>query len=337
MLQVRQTLETNHVHPDISPAEIWQEHSAKLEGQGYRSRLVSICHVRELQAELEEQHQLSRFDPGFYHERLANFEYRPAGDFPEARSLIIVAYPHPQTRLFFTWQGKQVPLIIPPTYLHGGQEDRNIRDSLAAALHPYGYRVSEAFLPIKLLAVRSGLGAYGKNNVCYVEGLGSFVRLVAFYSDLPCSAEPWRELQMMEACQTCSACARKCPTGAITAERFLLHAERCITYWNEKPGDVDFPAWLDPAWHNCLVGCLTCQLICPQNRDCPPGSRDGAIFSEEETACLLQRISLDRLPRALAEKIVQFDLVDYLEILPRNVPVLLKETRVDAAVQGHVV
>jgi epoxyqueuosine reductase len=82
-----------------------------------------------------------------------------------------------------------------------------------------------------------------------------------------------------------------------------------------------------------LIGCLTCQLICPQNKNFLPGSQDGAVFSQEETAWLLRRISLDRLPVALAEKIVQFDLVDYLEILPRNVPVLLKKTEVNPAAQ----
>ena len=326
-------MDTNNTHPGIPPAEIWQRLSANLEGQGYRSRLVSICHVSELQTGLEKYHQASCFDPGFYHERLVNFEYHLAIDFQETLSLIIVAYPHPQTRVFFTWQNRLVPLIIPPTYLHGSRDDKHVQNLVAVILQPYGYLIADASLPIKLLAVRSGLGAYGKNNVCYVEELGSFVRLVAFYSDLPCSADSWREPQMMEACQTCSACVLKCPTGAITAKRFLLHAERCITYWNEKPGDIDFPAWLDPTWSNCLVGCLICQLICPQNKNFLPGSQDGAVFSQEETAWLLRRISLDRLPVALAEKIVQFDLVDYLEILPRNVPVLLKKTKVNPAAQ----
>jgi epoxyqueuosine reductase len=304
-----------------------------LEELGCRGCTVPIRHLSDLREKLEESYRLALFDEEFYQERLTGFVFSPPDHLREAQSIMIVAYPHPQTRVTFTWNGKPVRLIIPPTYLYDTEGDRRIQELLATTLEPMGYHVTEASLPKKLLAGCSGLGSYGKNNICYVDGMGSFVRLAAFYSDFPCEEDSWREPQMMKACQTCSACVRKCPTGAITPERFLLHAERCITYWNEKPGDIDFPAWLDPTWYNCLVGCLTCQLICPQNKNFLPGSQDGAVFSQEETAWLLRRISLDRLPAALAEKIVQFDLVDYLEILPRNLPVLLKKTEVNPAAQ----
>jgi epoxyqueuosine reductase len=184
--------------------------------------------------------------------------------------------------------------------------------------------VVEALLPKKLLAVCSGLGAYGKNNICYVDGMGSFIRLAAFYSDLPCEEDIWREPQMMDACQRCSACINKCPTGAIPQDRFLLRAERCITYHNEKPGHVPFPAWLDPAWHNCLVGCMTCQRICPKNKDFLHKVEDGATFSQEETAILLKGVAFDQLPDAMMEKLVRFDLVEFLDIFPRNLSVYLE-------------
>jgi len=37
-------------------------------------------------------------------------------------------------------------------------------------------------VPIDRLAVRGGLATYGRNNVTYVPGMGSFHRLSAFYS-----------------------------------------------------------------------------------------------------------------------------------------------------------
>ena len=128
---------------------------------------------------------------------------------------------------------------------------------------------------------------------------------------------------MMERCQTCQACLRNCPTGAITGERFLLHAERCITFHNEEPGDVPFPAWMDPSWHNCLVGCLHCQSICPENKDVLAWIEDGAEFTAHETALLLDGVSLDRLPATTAEKLQHWDLVDLVDVLPRNLKVLL--------------
>jgi epoxyqueuosine reductase len=172
--------------------------------------------------------------------------------------------------------------------------------------------------------VHSGLGAYGKNNICYVDGMGSFHRPVAFYSDFPCQEDNWQEVHMMEACQRCSACLRKCPTGAITSERFLLHAERCITFRNEKPGDVPFPKWIDPSWHNCLVGCLDCQAICPQNRDVLQWIDAGAEFSQEETALFLEGVPLDQLPAATVKKLQHFDMVEYLDLFPRNLRVFFE-------------
>ena len=119
---------------------------------------------------------------------------------------------------------------------------------LAEVLESGGYRAAKAVLPKKLLAVRSGLAAYGKNNITYVPGMGSFHGLVAVFSDLPAPEGTWRDAEMMEACHKCAACRRHCPTGAIDADRFLLRAERCLTFHNEKPVDVPFPGWIDAAW-----------------------------------------------------------------------------------------
>jgi len=96
---------------------------------------------------------------------------------------------------------------------------------------------------------------------------GQFFGLVAVYFDLPAQEDNWREPQMREICRNCSACLRHCPVSAIISERFLLRAELCITFHNEKPSDVPFLAWMDPSWHNCLMGCLHCQRVCPQNRE----------------------------------------------------------------------
>jgi epoxyqueuosine reductase len=215
-----------------------------------------------------------------------------------------------------------MPLIVPPTYVHWQETNKQVEGLLTEILGPRGYRVAQATLPVKLLAVRSGLGAYGKNNICYVPGMGSFHRLAAFCSDLSCQEDNWQESQMMESCQNCSACLRNCPTGAITSERFLLHAERCITFHNERGGDFPFPAWLDPSWHNCLVGCLYCQRVCPQNKDFLKWVEEGAEFSQEETALLLEGVPSHQLSAATVSKLGQLDLMEYLDALPRNLSAL---------------
>jgi len=322
----------------------------QLEEWGYKGRVVSIQHLGDLQEEIEGRYKQGLFDEEFYQEWLTGFAFSPPDSLPEARSMIVVAVPQPQTRVTFTWDGERMRFIIPPTYFEQGTENR-VRELLARVLKPAGYRVAEAVLPKKLLAVRSGLAAYGKNNISYVPGMGSFHGLLAVYSDLPAQEDHWQEPQVMESCQNCSACLRHCPVGAIpsaapfdpstglragsaqgklrtgTSERFLLHAERCITFHNEKPGDVPFPAWIDPSWHNCLVGCLHCQRVCPENREFLHWVEEGVEFSQEETALLLQGLALDQLPPATAKKLEQFDMVELLDILPRNLDVFLKYVR----------
>jgi epoxyqueuosine reductase len=304
----------------------------------------------DLQEEIEGHYRQGLLDEEFYQEWLTRFVFSPPDSLPEARSMIVVAVPQPQTRVTFTWacpeprpersrrgsrrDGELLRFIIPPTYFEQGTENR-VRELLARVLEPAGYRVAKAVLPKKLLAVRSGLAAYGKNNLSYVPGMGSFYGLIVVYSDLPAQEDNWREPQMMEICRDCSACLRHCPVGAIPStplrtdpsERFLLRAERCITFHNEKPGDVPFPAWIDPSWHNCLIGCFHCQRVCPQNREFLHWIEEGVEFSQEETALLLQGVALDQLPPATAKKLEQSDMVDLLEVFPRNLDVFLKYVR----------
>jgi epoxyqueuosine reductase len=217
-------------------------------------------------------------------------------------------------------------VLVPPTYLHAEEIDQQVEDLLANALATWGYRVARANVPKKLLSVRSGLGRYGRNNVSYVPDTGSFHRLVAFHSDMPCQDADWTEPQMLELCETCRACLRGCPTEAISMERFLVQAERCLTFHNEKPGDVPFAAWISPSAHNCLVGCLRCQRVCPENRGVLDWVEDGEEFSEDETAEILEGLPREDLSAPVVKKLQRDTLMDDLEILPRNLRALLSAT-----------
>jgi len=301
-----------------------EELLSRLEERGYKGRIVPIQHLADLQEEIEGNYRQGLFDEEFYQKLLTWLAFSPSDSLPGARSLIVVAIPQPQFRVVFTWNGEKLPFFIPPTYVAYGETNKQVEELLAGILGPEGYHVARAAPPQKLLAVRSGLGVYGKNNICYIPGMGSFHRLAAFCSDLPCLEDRWQEPQMLERCQTCSACLRNCPTGAITSKRFLLRAERCITFHNEKAGDIPFPAWLDPSWHNCLVGCLDCQRICPQNKEFLEWVKEGVEFSPEETALILEGVPCDQLPAETATKWKQLGLDEDYDIFPRNLRVLLR-------------
>jgi len=146
-----------------------------LEEAGYGGKSVAIEHLGELESEIMGRRRNGLLDPELYEAYLASFDFTCHRKFKNARSLIIVSAPQPQVRLFFVWQEQAYPVIIPPTYSFG--TDKKVADLVKTHLNPRGYRLQKVRLPEKLLAVRSGLARYGKNNITYVAGMGSFHRI----------------------------------------------------------------------------------------------------------------------------------------------------------------
>ena len=304
--------------------EIIQNFYKSLEMKAYKGKIVSAEHIPELRQTVTNYHDQNLLDPDFYEEYKPYFEFEPNVDLAELKSLFIISVPQPQFEAIFCWNNKKISLLIPPTYLYGLKLINKLTAFLTEILNPAGYNIAYATLPQKTLAVRSGLAEYGRNNITYVSGMGSFHRLTTFYSDFPTDEDNWQDLQMMDMCKECSACTRKCPTRAIPTDRFLLRAERCITFHNEQPGDIPFPDWIDLKWHNCLVGCLHCQMVCPANKKVINWTEPGPEFTEEETNLIIKGINIDELPAMTKEKIDNYDLVNYYEIIPRNLSVFLK-------------
>jgi len=296
-----------------------------LAAQGWLGRIVPIEHLSDLEDAIVGTHRRGLFDDEFYRERLSGFSFRSPQGLVDCQSIIVLAVPVPQIQTVFHWKGEQFPAILPPTYVGYGATSERVRAGVGVLLAEDGYKVEKAELPLKTLAVCSGLAEYGRNNISYLPGLGSFFQLVGVLSDLPCPEDPWERPRMMERCTNCEACLRACPTGAISQERFLLHAERCITFHNERSGE--FPAWLDPAWHNCLFGCMRCQKVCPENKAVLSWVEEKEEFTEEETCLLVNCAPVGVLPASTVEKMRQLDVFDDLPILSRNLSALLGATR----------
>ena len=241
------------------------------------------------------------------------------------RSLLLIASPNPAyAEAIFHWRGQAVPLIcLAHSEVGKKAAPARTKQYLTRFLKALGYHIQAApQLSLKRLTVRSGLAAYGRNNICYVAGMGSFFTLVAYFTDILCSEGHWQELRVMDHCQNCNACLKNCPTGAILPERFLIDNERCLSYFNESPGD--FPEWLPRSVHHCLYDCLLCQKVCPQNRNCVDHVIGPIEFDEAETGLLLSGQPLPELPPALRRKVRFLGMHSWLNVMPRNIRVLLE-------------
>ena len=302
------------------PSEITSSIFSYIAKVGYIGKIVSAEHLKELEDELTLRKRTDKFDENFYQERLTSFKYTPTKGLTYARSIIVIAVPQPVVVLIFRWHGEDCSVYIPPTYDNSINED--VKEELEVILAPEDYHIEPTVLPLKLLAVRSGLAQYGRNNICYISGKGSFYRLIAFFSDLPCPEDSWRPFCMMERCDSCGACIMACPTGAIDEKRFLLHAELCLSFHNEHTGD--FPKDINPHVHHCLFGCLICQNICPENKKNAIWLEERESFFEYETSLILNGIPLHQIPNSTRLKLDRLCLTDNYSLLARNLNVLLK-------------
>jgi epoxyqueuosine reductase len=304
--------------------QMLEQIEAVLAARGQQMRIVAVSHLTDLAESIHKPHELGQFDEGFYAEYMAGFDFQLPEEMPDARSLIVIATPHPPTPVVFHYKSNEYSAWVPPTYAGYDVIPAELMAKLAPIFSQDGYHLARArHIPFKRLVVSSGLGRYGRNNICYIDGIGSFFELEAFFSDLPCPVDHWQEPKVLERCSTCSACVKLCPTGAIAPDRFLLHAERCLTFYNEKSGDVPFPDWIKKSAHNSIIGCMICQSVCPENKIVKKWMAEPIIFSERETELILGGLGPESLGGVVVDKLTQIGLADSWKLLPRNLGAFL--------------
>jgi epoxyqueuosine reductase len=109
----------------------------------------------------------------------------------------------------------------------------------------------------RALAVRAGLGWYGKNSNVLTDGFGSYVLLGEIVTTL--ELEPDRALD--RSCGSCRLCVVSCPTGAISPE-YSVDSAKCISYLTiEHRGAIALE--LRPKMGDWVFGCDICQDVCP--------------------------------------------------------------------------
>lgn len=247
---------------------------------------------------------------------------KPDLDF-EVQSLIIVANKaKAYADLFFTYQNTEIPLQMPGPYM---MKAHSSQPFMASVLSQHGYHLQPTFaVPHKLLATRTGLATYGRSNVTFVEGMGSYLVLDAYYSDVPPQVLSPLPLDTMASCKTCQACVKFCAGGAITADHRHIDPLNCITSYNES-GNEPYPDHINICVQKCICGCMNCQMICRHNRSYKNDAAESRHFDAEETQMLLDGIAYEDLPPELQTKIDYLNLQGYMTPLPRNLQIMFDD------------
>ena len=258
-----------------------------------------------------------------------NFDFAVPAAVAVPRSLIVVAVPHACARITVTVDGRTVAVPIPTTYCHHQETQELVAAALAAALAPAGFTAALMRLPEKLLAVCAGVARYGRNNIAYVEGSGSFVELAVCVSDLATEADPWTGLARPRTLRDLRRLPARLSVGG-HRRRSLSAARRALPDLAQRKRRalrvVDRPA------SGTSASGAACAVSASVPKTCRTATAvaETADFDERETALLLAGIDHDLLTGepGLRGKLEELGLLGYDDAflgvtLARNLKALL--------------
>ena len=298
------------------------ELKALAEANGDRLTAISIGQLRALQADMtkyrsEMDTQLSDYQKWIYDE-LYRFDDIPAN----AKSIIIAAVSRPAyAKVTWHLNDKQYK-----AFSGVAAASDKTTGYITATVQAAGFEINhQPRLPLKRIAVQSGLALYGRNNIAYVDGTGSALALLAFSTDIPYENTAWQEPVVSPTCTDCKICITLCPTNAILPDQPHIDSHKCLTKLNQS--NDDFPDWVPSTAHHSTYYCLMCQARCPMNKD---QEAIEVSFSQAETARILEGGPYDDASEELKSKIKLLNL-GKLASIPRNLRVLF-----DVMDKGHV-
>ncbi len=130
-----------------------------------------------------------------------------------------------------------------------------VEQGYQAVISPGG--IADSTVPLKLTAVRAGLGWQGKHSVIITGDYGSYVSWGGLITDAPLIPD---KPSSKGGCGKCRLCMDACPTGAIESP-YIVNMSKCLDeILNE--GGILTPELMERIGHR-VLSCDACLDACP--------------------------------------------------------------------------
>jgi reductive dehalogenase len=151
----------------------------------------------------------------------------------------------------------------------GYSHDALVVLSIAQYIRNLGYNAVASMNDTALaipLAIKAGLGEYGRHGLLITKEFGPRVRLGKIFTDMPLATDQPIRFGVKEFCDICRRCADGCPVKAIPhgapsaqvhnqsniqgVKKWTVDGEKCFGYWAAQNTE-----------------CSICIRVCPFNKD----------------------------------------------------------------------
>ncbi len=151
----------------------------------------------------------------------------------------------------------------------GYSHDAMVVLSIAQYIRNLGYNAIASMNDTALaipLAIKAGLGEYGRNGLLITPDFGPRVRLGKVFTDMPLAPDKPIQFGVKAFCENCRKCSNSCPVSAIAKDepttkphnesnikgitKWTVDGEKCFSYWAAQNSD-----------------CSICIRVCPYNKD----------------------------------------------------------------------
>jgi epoxyqueuosine reductase len=120
-------------------------------------------------------------------------------------------------------------------------------------------REESSSLPLKLAAVRAGLGWQGKHSLLISKKYGTFLALGGMITNAELDHNTTEEPNL---CRKCDKCQKACPLSALD-QSYVLDRSKCLSHCLQMD---HLPEEAQAVAENRVIDCEICQQACPWNK-----------------------------------------------------------------------